>query len=58
MIPNSVKDMFRDIESNNLPTNIANYDKIKGELHSGKRLNNGHFVLFVNHTLLINKPIL
>ena len=37
MIPNSVKDIFRDIEDNNLPKNINNYDKIKGELYSGKR---------------------
>lgn len=37
MIPNSIKDLFKDIDDYNLPKNTENYDKIKGDLYSGKR---------------------
>lgn len=37
MIPSSIKDLFKDIDDYNLPKNIENYDKIKGDLYSGKR---------------------
>lgn len=37
MIPKSVKNIFKDIENYNIPKNVESYDKLKGELHSGKR---------------------